>query len=146
MNSIERSRMHIDHAKLILEEKALKKYGLFYNRRYVKMAGRVAYKGLVIALNDLLGIKGQKEMPDDVYQNALYKCDRRMVRTFVLANYVLDSAMRYYGCQSAKYVSLGLNAANHLITRIEKIQKRRLEKSVIKKVQHINDRTNFPAT
>lgn len=145
MNSTERARMHMDQAKLILEERALKKYGLFYNRRYVKMAGTVAHKGMVIALNGLLGVKGQKEMPDDVYQNALYKCDKRMVRTFVLANYVLDPAMRYYGCQSAKYVSLGLKAADHLITRIEKIQKRRLEKPVIKKV-HINDRTNFPAT
>lgn len=144
MTSIERARMHIDQAKLILEEKALKKYGLFYNRRYVKMAGRVAYKGLVIALNDLLGIKGQNEMPDDVYEKALYEYDKRIVRIFVLANDVITSGMRGYGCQSAKYVSLGLRAANQLITRITTIQQK--EKSVIKKVQHINDRTNFPAT
>lgn len=144
MTSIERARMHIDQAKLILEEKALKKYGLFYNRRYVKMAGRVAYKGLVIALNDLLGIKGQNEMPDDVYEKALYEYDKRIVRIFVLANDVITSGMRGYGCQSAKYVSLGLRAANQLITQIATIQQK--EKSVIKKVQHINDRTNFPAT
>ncbi|HWV29508.1 MAG TPA: DUF5618 family protein [Dyadobacter sp.] len=61
MTSIERARMHIDQAKLILEKKALKRYGLFFNRRYVKMAGRVAYKGLVIVLNDFLGIKGQRK-------------------------------------------------------------------------------------
>ncbi len=85
-------------------------------------------------------------MPDDVYENALYRFDKRLIRKFVLANNVITSGMRGYGCQSAKYVNLGLSAAKQLITRIETIQKKRLEKLVIKKVQHINDRTNFPAT
>lgn len=83
-------------------------------------------------------------MPDDVYEKALYEYDKRIVRIFVLANDVITSGMRGYGCQSAKYVSLGLRAANQLITRIATIQQKK--KSVIKKVQHINDRTNFPAT
>ena len=53
MTHITEAKRYITNAKEILREKAQKENGFYADSKYVKMAGDIAYKGILVALDGI---------------------------------------------------------------------------------------------
>lgn len=126
MEAIREARKHIGNAKDFLNNNAKKQHGIYYDKKYVKIAGRTAYTGILLALNELLGEKNRKTpKSEDWYLAEIGKLDRNMPAKFATAHQVLHISMGYGGSQSERIASLGLKEAEKIISWVET----RLEKT-----------------
>lgn len=125
MEAFTEARRHIDNAKDFLSNNARKQYGLYQDKKYVKIAGHTAYTGILLVLNELLGEKNKKT-PKSVewYQHELSRIDKSLLSNFTTAYEILHIDMGYQGIRSADTASLGLKKAEKIIdwieTRLEK--------------------------
>ncbi|MEO0144430.1 MAG: DUF5618 family protein [candidate division WOR-3 bacterium] len=109
---------YLENAKMILEEKA-KREGEFYKyRKYVKMAGHIAWAGVLLALDYLLEkhnvkIKGRKDIGD--YIDFIAKRDKKILNYFNSAYNYLHLLMGYDGDLSIKTSKTGLEYAKKII-------------------------------
>lgn len=118
MISIDKARTQIENAKELLRTNARPEYGLYQNRKYVKKAGNIAYKGLLLSLIELL--KQDEKCDKDLVEQNLSKLNKKIFADFITAQQVLSKSMGLYGTRSQKLTELGISEAEKIITWVEK--------------------------
>jgi hypothetical protein len=121
---IREAERYLENARIILSEKAEKQNGFYQDKKYVKMAGDTAWKGVLVALDATLHVsknlkKGQRLEFND-FQEAIAKRDRRMPVRLNAAYDLLHKSMGYDGVQSYKVVQASLEQAKELIAWCDK--------------------------
>ena len=123
-NPIRESERYLENARRILSEKA-EKDGDFYNdRKYVKIAGDTAWKGVLVALDAVLHVranmkKGQR--PEfKYYQEAIAKRDSKMTCPLQGAYDSLHKTMGYDGNQSYKIVQNSMELGRNIVAWADK--------------------------
>lgn len=119
MNSILEAKRYMDNAREILREKAVKEDGYYQDPKYVKIAGHIAYAGILVALDDFLGKKTKGRKDVDWYKEHLAKLDKKVLNAFLTAYQVLQLDMAYDGAKSAKLATTGLEEAENFINWLE---------------------------
>lgn len=112
---ISESMRYIDNARDILREKAQKEDGLYQDKKYVKMAGHTAYVGVLVALDELLGVKKRGRKSIEWYKSELAKMDKKVSSTFSNVYDTLHLALSYDGNQDAELAQNGLKRAEQII-------------------------------
>jgi len=116
---IREAERYLANAKQILSEKAEKEGNLYNDRKYVRMAGDTAWKGVLIALDAATGVrknakKGQRLDIKD-YQNAVAKKDNKITRQLQAAYETLHLVLGYDGNPSFGVVQDGLKQGKLMI-------------------------------
>ncbi len=107
---IQEARRHISNAREIL-------------RKYVAIAGHVAYRGVLIALNELMkqhGILKKTRKQVDDYRDFIAKIDRKILNYFNAAYNILHLDMGYDGIGDYELAKIGLQKAEEIIDWVEK--------------------------
>ena len=123
MEAIIEARRNVNIAKAMLADQAKEKDGLFQNRTYVKKAGVAVYSSLLKAIDALL--TGDKR--ESLYQDELYKIDKKITSHFVTAQQILQTSMGIDGSRSVEIAKMGISEAEKIIgwveNRLNRIQK-----------------------
>lgn len=119
MKEINKAKRHIENAKDILSEKARKENGYYQDRKYVKMAGHLAYSGVLIALDAILGNKKKDRKSVDWYKEKLEILDQDILAPFLACYDTLHLAMNYDGNISSEVSVAGLEDAEKIIAWAE---------------------------
>jgi pyruvate/2-oxoacid:ferredoxin oxidoreductase alpha subunit len=117
------AKRHIENARKILREKGKKEDGFYTDAKYVAIAGHTAYRGILIALNELMkqhGIKKSTRKHVDDYRDFLAQLDRKVLNYFNTAYNILHLDMGYDGLGDFKTVQPGLKCADIIINWVEK--------------------------
>ena len=93
---------------------------LYRDKKYVRIAGDTLWKGCLIALDAVLGVRTGKGRPSIAkYQAAAAKRDRKLLQ-FVNTGYeTLHLHMGYDGTKNKKACDAGFDMANAIINRCE---------------------------
>ena len=119
MNSIQEAKRHLDKAREILREKALKENGYYQDPLHVKMAGHTAYTGILLALDDFLGKKGKGLKDVEWYKQHLKKWDKKALNAFTIAHQILFLDMASDSPNSVELTVTGLEEAEKIIIWLE---------------------------
>ena len=121
---IREAERYLQNARQILSEKAGKEGGYYQDRKYVRMAGNTAWNGVLIALDEVLGVRKNlksRQRPDiKDYQEAMSKKDSKMTRPLYDAYTTLHLALGYDGVTRYKIVHDGMEQAKMLLSWAEK--------------------------
>ena len=124
---IEQANRYLKNARKILRENG-KQEGKFYgDKKYVKMAGNMAWNGVVKALDNTLAMrknlkKGQCQDVKD-YQKEIGKLNQSKLKLFNNAYDTLHRVLGYDGNLSVVIVREGLREAQEIIQWCEIISK-----------------------
>jgi ATP-dependent protease HslVU (ClpYQ) peptidase subunit len=120
---LEKAIRHLENAKTILKENG-KKEGRFYtDEKYVSLAGHAAYRGVLLALNELMkehGILKKTRKHVDDYRDFLAKHDRKILNHFNTVYEILHLVMGYDGVGEYKIVQTGIELAEEIIKWVNK--------------------------
>lgn len=119
MKEILEAKRHIENAKDILSERARKENGYYQDRKYVKMAGRTAYSGVLVALDAIFGDKKKGRMTVQWYKEELARLDKKILSSFLAAYDTLHLAMSYDGNLNPEVSIAGLEDAEKIIAWAE---------------------------
>jgi uncharacterized protein (UPF0332 family) len=115
---------YMDNAKGYLQN--AKKEGSYYqDRKYVSTACSTAYKGILIALDGFLLLKGvdkpkgRQRKSIEYYQNNIAKIDRKMLDYLNSAYEILHLLGYYDGIGNVDVVKTGFNEAYKIIDKIK---------------------------
>lgn len=91
---------------------------LYKDKKYVCIAGDTLWKGCLIALDAVLGVREGKGRPSiEKYKEAAGKRDRKLL-AFVVAGYnTMHLTMGYDGTKGKKVCDAGFDYANAIIDR-----------------------------
>ena len=119
-----KAMQYMGKAKEYLKE-APKDGKFFCDQKYVKKACREAYKGLLVALDCFLLLKGV-ETPDvkgrkpiEFYQYNINKLDKKMMNPLNCAYQILHLYANYDGINSVAVVRYGFEDAQVIINKIK---------------------------
>jgi len=118
MIAIDKARTQIENAKELLRTNAKPEDGLYQNRKYVKKAGLIAYKSLLLLLIDLL--KENRKGNTVVIEQDLSKLNKRIFADFITVQQILGKAMALDGTRSQELAQTGISEAEKIITWVEK--------------------------
>jgi superfamily I DNA and/or RNA helicase len=120
---LEKAVRHLENAKTILKENG-KKEGRFYtDEKYVSLAGHAAYRGVLLALNELMkehGILKKTRKHVDDYRDFIAKQDKKILNHFNSVYEQLHLVMGYDGVGEYKMVQIGLELAEEIIKWVNK--------------------------
>jgi hypothetical protein len=120
---LEKAVRHLENAKKFLKENG-KKEGRFYtDDKYVSLAGHAAYRGVLLALNELMkqhGILKKTRKHVDDYRDFIVKHDRKILNYFNAAYNILHLVMGYDGIGEYNVVQSGLELAEEIIKWVNK--------------------------
>ncbi len=124
-NAYEDANRYIKNAVELLKEKAGRENGFYQDKKYVRMAGDTAWKGVLIAADQWLKRKGiswqKKSRPDvDWYISEIGKRNRKLTSHFVVAYDILHKSMGYDGIQDTNVVNTGIHRAYEIIALCER--------------------------
>ncbi len=124
-NTYSEAYRYLDNAKELLKEKAGRDNGFYKDKKYVRMAGDTAWKGVLMAVEYWLKEKGIERVkgnrPDvDWFSAEISKVNRKFNTHFVDAYDILHKSMGYDGVLNSKVVSEGIKEAHDIIARCEK--------------------------
>ena len=116
---VKEAKRYILNAKEILRDKAVKKDKYYADKKYVRMAGNVAYNGILEALDAVVPPppKGKRKSIEH-YQNYLAKRDKKMLTLLNDAYNTLHLAMGYDGNLNTMVVKAGMETADEIIDYI----------------------------
>lgn len=102
----------IQKSKLDLETK------LYKDKKYVRIAGDTLWKGCLIALDAVLGVRQGKGRPSiKKYQDAAGKRDRKLLQFLNVGYETMHITMGYDGVKGKKVCDAGFEYANDIINR-----------------------------
>jgi hypothetical protein len=118
-NQIKEAERYLANARQILSEKAGKDGDYYTDKKYVRMAGDTAWKGVLVALDAATNVrkntkKGQRLDIKD-YQNAVAKKDSKMTRPLQYTYETLHLVLGYDGNLNYKVVQAGLEQGKNII-------------------------------
>lgn len=117
---------YIHNASEILRTKANKKDKYYQDNKYVRMACRTAYSGVLLAVDTYLEMKGKglekkkgsrKKVED--YTNRLSKIDKKMLKMFNTSYEVLHLFGYYEGETNYAVIKAGIDSAVDIINQIK---------------------------
>jgi hypothetical protein len=120
---LERAVRHLENARKILKENGKKEGRLYTDDKYVSMAGNTAYRGVLLALNELMkqhGILKKTRKHVDDYLDFLAKQDKKILGYFHTVYEILHLVMGYDGVGEYKVVQTGLELAEEIINWVNK--------------------------
>lgn len=120
-NPIEEARRYVANAEEIIKNSKLDpETNLYRDKKYVRIAGDTLWKGCLIALDAVLGVRKGKGRPSIAkYQAAAAKRDHKLLQ-FVNTGYeTLHLHMGYDGNKGKKVCDAGFDYANAIINRCE---------------------------
>jgi hypothetical protein len=121
MKNIIEAKRYLSNARAILNEQALKEDGYYKDRKYVKMAGRTAYTGVLVALDSILTDKKKKTSRNlEWYQQELSGLDSKVLAEFMAAHDILHLSMSYDGVLLPSISTEGLYLAEKIIDWAER--------------------------
>jgi hypothetical protein len=118
---LEEAKGYVDNAREILKEKAGKKDNHYADKKYVRMAGDTAYKGVLEAVDTIVTpLPKQRRKSVEYYQAELAKRDKKLLQLYNDAYNILHLSVGYDGILNANVVKEGLNVAEEIINRVGK--------------------------
>ncbi len=91
---------------------------IFTDSKYIKMAGDTLWKGCLIALDSVLGIRKGKGRPSiEKYKEAAAKRDRKLLAYIISGYDIMHLYMGYDGVKNKKVCATGFETANDIINR-----------------------------
>ena len=120
-NPIEEARRYVANAEEIIKNSKFDpETNLYRDKKYVRIAGDTLWKGCLIALDAVLGVRKGKGRPSIAkYQEAAGKRDRKLLQ-FVNTGYeTLHLYMGYDGNKGKKVCDAGFDYADAIINRCE---------------------------
>ena len=118
-NPIEEARRYVANAQEIIEKS---KYDpetkLYKDKKYVRIAGDMLWKGCLIALDAVFQVRKGKGRPSiEKYKKAVAQRDGKLLQ-FVNSGYeTMHLCMGYDGNKDKKVCSAGFDMANNIIDR-----------------------------
>ena len=112
---------YMENAKNYLQ-KAKKEDNFYKDSKYVSVACGTAYRGVLIALDGFLMLKGiqkPKRKSIEYYQGSITKIDKKMLDYLNGAYHILHLSGYYDGIKDAIVVKRGFDLANTLIEKIK---------------------------
>lgn len=119
---IKEARRYLQNAKDILKEKTSIKDGFYLDGKYVKMAGDIAWKGCLLALDSVFKVKaskGESRVSIKNYKEAVGKRDRKLCDLVNDGYNVLHLSMGYDGTKAKNITKTGFELATSIIDRCE---------------------------
>jgi hypothetical protein len=120
---LEKAVRHLDNAKKFLKENGKKEGDYYTDEKYVSIAGNTAYRGVLLALNELMkqhGILKKTRKHVDDYIDFLSKQDRKVLGHFHTVYEILHLVMGYDGVGDYLVVKRGLELAEEIIKWVNK--------------------------
>jgi len=123
---INEAKRYMENALNILKEKGGLDDGYYWDSKYVKMAGDIAWKGVLLALEGLMRATGNWNIKKgtrpnvDTYREFLADKNRKVLSWFNTAYPILHLEMGYDGVGNVKLVKLGFEMANNIIEWVER--------------------------
>jgi len=121
---IQEAKRYLVNAKYILSEKAGKDGNYYSDSKYVKMAGDMAWKGVLIALDSVFHVKkraNQRVSVED-YKEAIAKTNGKVLTMVNTGYQVLHLSMGCDGIKNFKVCQAGMEEAKRIIDWCEKTQ------------------------
>jgi hypothetical protein len=118
---------YMDNAKECLK-KAKKEDGVYYDKKYVKMACGTAYNGVLEALDGYLELKGIEKPKGrgrksiEYYQSNITKIDKKMLNCLNSAYEILHLWGYYDGITTVSVVKDGFDYAYQIINKLKPIK------------------------
>ena len=118
-NALEKARRYLNDSRTIVKG-IEQENGYYTDRKLVKRAGRLAYKGVMIAVNNFLGLATKKnEQSISWYECKLAEIDSMQSMRFYSLYCTLSLSMGYDGILLPSISSVGLEEADEFIEWIE---------------------------
>jgi hypothetical protein len=121
---IREAERYLQNARQILSEKAGKDGDYYNDRKYVKMAGNTAWNGVLVALDAVLGVRGnlkKNQRPDfKDYLTAIAVKDNKMTRPLLFAYESLHKTLGYDGNARYKIVQDSMDQAKMILDWADK--------------------------
>ena len=121
---IREAERYLENARQLLSEKAEKDGDYYTHRKYVRKAGRIAWDGVLIALDAVLKVKDtftKGQLPDiKDYEEAIEKVDIKMPRILKNSYYTLNTMLGYDGILHYGIVQAALEEAQNMISWADK--------------------------
>jgi len=121
---IREAERYWENARTILSEKAGKEGNYYNDPKYVKMAGNTAWNGVLVALDAVLGVrknlKKDQHLSFQMYEEAMYKKDRKMMKPLLVAYESLHKSLGYDGNPSYKIVQESMKEGKTIIDWADK--------------------------
>jgi len=119
------ARRYVTNAEELLQSKAGRDNGLYKDKKYVKMAGDIAYKGVLLAVEEWLKSKGverpgKKRPSKEWYQVELSKRHRKLNSLFIVAYDGLHLYMGYDGFPLVRSAKDWMEIAKQIISLCDK--------------------------
>ncbi|MDX2190506.1 MAG: DUF5618 family protein [Bacteroidota bacterium] len=115
MEHIKEAKRYIQNAREILSEKAKKQDGFYTDKKYVKMAGHTAYLGVLLALDNVLGVKKKGRKSVEWYNEELAKKDKKISSIFDSTYDLLHLSLGYDGNPDAEVAQIAFKNAERII-------------------------------
>ena len=118
-NPIEEARRYVANAEEIIKNSKLDpETNLYKDKKYVRIAGDTLWKGCLIALDAVLGVRTGKGRPSIAkYQDAAGKRDHILLQYVNTGYETLHLHMGYDGTKNKKICESGFDMANAIIDR-----------------------------
>ncbi|MEO0144434.1 MAG: DUF5618 family protein [candidate division WOR-3 bacterium] len=114
---------YLENAKMILEEKAKREGNYYKYRKYVKMAGHIAWAGVLLALDYLMekyNVKFTGRMDVNKYSEFISKINKKILKDFNSAYNYLHLLIGYDGDLHINTSKTGLELAKKIIDWVAK--------------------------
>ena len=118
-NSIDEARRYVANAEEIIKKANLDpELGIYTESKYIKMVGDTLWKGCLIAMDAVLGVRKGKGRPSvEKYKEAAGKRDRKLLAAIVAGYETMHLYMGYDGTKNKDVCNSGFTMANAVIDR-----------------------------
>lgn len=122
-NPITEARRYVANAEEIIQKSKYDPETKSYrDKKYVRIAGDTLWKGCLIALDAVFGLRKGKGRPSiKKYQDAVAKRDGKLLKFLNLGYETMHLVMGYDGNKSKKVCDAGFDYANDIINCCEKL-------------------------
>nr|WP_295930197.1 DUF5618 family protein [uncultured Dyadobacter sp.] len=117
-DALKKARLYVDEARSIIKG-LVQEDGYYTEPKEIKRAGRRAYKGVMIAVNNFFGLATKNEQSISWYERKFAELDSIQSCRFYSAYCLLYLSMGYDGSLIPLMSSEGLKEADELINWIE---------------------------
>ena len=124
MDPVAEARRYVDNAHTLLKEKADldPETQCYHDRKYVRMAVNTLWNGMLLILNATFHINKRKgRLTIDDYRNIVGKRDQKLLDYVNAAYDLMHLAMGYDGILEKSVCQKGIQLANKIIDRCERL-------------------------
>ena len=115
--NIETPVFYLDNARMLLSQKAEKEEGYYQSKKYVRMAGHIAYMGVLTAIDSQMPTKKKGRLSVEDYRTFLAGFNRKLLTQFNDLYELLHLSMAYDGILNAKVIQIAIQSAEEFIEK-----------------------------